>query len=236
MSRHLPVLTACGLERRFGRVMALRSVDFALAAGEVVLLAGPNGAGKSTLLRTLAGLVRPTRGSVLVSGKALRRNPAARSAIGFLSHQTLLYDDLTARENLRFAATLHGLESVEERVMDALDAAGLTQRADARVVELSHGMRQRLSIVRATLHDPAVLLLDEPFSGLDAASVTHFRADLAAGVARGRAIVCVTHQPADIWQIATRVVLLHRGAVVFDTPRHDTLGAFQVAADRALAA
>lgn len=224
-----PVIAATGLERRFGSVVALRSVAISVAAGEVVLLAGPNGAGKSTLLRTLAGLARPTRGTVEVQGISLRNRPEGRGAIGFLSHQNFLYDDLTARENLRFAATLHGLASVEERVMDSLNAAGLAQRADARAAVLSHGMRQRLAIARATIHDPAVLLLDEPFSGLDAASVVQLRDGLATGVARGRAVVCVTHQPADLWQIATRVVLLERGAIVFDTPRQHTLEEFQAA-------
>ena len=231
-----PVILATNLERQFGHVVALRSVSLSVNAAEVVLLAGPNGAGKSTLLRTLAGLVRPTRGSVQICGHQLRQSAAARSAIGFLSHQTFLYDDLTARENLRFAATLQGLDSVDQRVMDALDAAGLTPRAEARAGTLSHGTKQRLSIARATLHNPSVLLLDEPFNGLDAASVTRLRNGLAADVAKGRSVICVTHQPADIWQIATRVVLLNRGNVVFDTPRPATLDEFFDSCDRALAA
>jgi heme exporter protein A len=231
-----PLIEARGLERRFGHVVALRSVDLTVCPGEVVLLAGPNGAGKSTLLRCLAGLARPTRGSVRVAGALLRRAPAARSAVGFLSHQTLLYDDLTARENLRFAAALHGLDSAEQRVMDALNVAGLTQRADARTGILSHGTRQRLSIARATLHSPDVLLLDEPFSGLDAAAIEHLRSGIAADALRGRAIVCVTHQPADIWQIATRVVMLNRGAVVLDVARPATLDGFLTSYNQALAA
>ena len=231
-----PVIVATGLERRFGSVVALRSVAISVSAGEVVLLAGPNGAGKSTLLRTLAGLARPTHGTVEVQGISLRNRPEGRGAIGFLSHQNFLYDDLTARENLRFAATLHGLSSVEQRVMDSLHAAGLAQRADIRTAVLSHGMRQRLAIARATLHDPALLLLDEPFSGLDAASVEQLRGGLAAGAGRGRAVICVTHQPADLWQIATRVVFLDRGAIVLDTPRHRTLEEFHAACARSVAA
>jgi heme exporter protein A len=220
------IIEALSLERRYGRVVALRSVDLTVRAGEVVLVAGPNGAGKSTLLRCLAGLARPLRGSVRVCGAPLRGHPAARSAVGFLSHQTLLYDDLTARENLRFAATLHGLASVEQRVMDALDAAGLAQRADVRAGALSHGTRQRLSIARATLHAPLALLLDEPFSGLDAAAVEQLRAGIAAEAGRGRAVLCVTHQAADLWPIATRIVVLDRGALVLDIARPATLDAF----------
>jgi heme exporter protein A len=231
-----PIIEALSLERRFGHVVALRSVSVTIGAGEVVLLAGPNGAGKSTLLRCLAGLARPTRGSVRISGAALRGNPVARSAVGFLSHQTLLYDDLTARENLRFAATLHGLDSVEQRVMDALNAAGLTQRADVRAGALSHGTRQRLSIARATLHAPLVLLLDEPFSGLDATAAEQLRGRIAAEATQGRAVVCVTHQPDDLWPIATRIVVLDRGALVLDIARPEGIDAFLASYNQALAA
>ena len=232
----VPVIEALALERRFGHVIALRSVDLLVHAGEVVLLAGPNGAGKSTLLRCLAGIARPTRGSVRIRGASLRLAPAARSAVGFLSHQTFLYDDLTARENLRFAAALHDLDSVAPRVMDALNAAGLAQRADTRVGILSHGTRQRLAIARATLHDPAVLLLDEPFSGLDAAAAEQLRSAIATVRGRGRAVVCATHQPGDVWQIATRIVALRRGAVILDIARPATLDAFLARYQQALAA
>lgn len=229
-------LVARDLERRFGHVVALRSISLSVAAGEVVLLAGPNGAGKSTLLRVLAGLTRPTRGSVRIAGDELRQHPAARGRIGFLSHQTLLYDDLTARENLRFAAILQGLDAADARVMDALHAAGLAQRADTRVGLLSHGTRQRLSIARATLHAPQLLLLDEPFSGLDAAAVARLRDAIAAAARAGQAVICVTHQPADIWPAATRAVLLDRGAVLLDQPRPATIEEFESVARRLLAA
>jgi heme exporter protein A len=233
---HSTTLVARNLERRFGHVVALRSVSLSVGPGEVVLLAGPNGAGKSTLLRVLAGLTRPTRGSVRVGGDELRQLPAARARIGFLSHQTLLYDDLTARENLRFAATLQGLDAADARVMDALNAAGLAQRADTRVGLLSHGTRQRLSIARATLHSPLLLLLDEPFSGLDAAAAARLRDATAAAAHAGQAVICVTHQPADIWAVATRVVLLDRGAILLDEPRPATIELFNATAHRLLAA
>lgn len=231
-----PIIEALALERRFGHVVALRAVDLVVGAGEVVLVAGPNGAGKSTLLRCLAGLARPSSGSVRIGGALLRQSIAARSAVGFLSHQTFLYDDLTARENLRFAATMHGLDSVEVRVMDALNAAGLMQRADARAGVLSHGTRQRLSIARATLHAPAALLLDEPFSGLDALAAEQLRNAIAAHASGSRAVICVTHQPADIWAVATRVVMLNRGSVVMDIPRPAAIDAFLADYHRALAA
>lgn len=230
-----PLVHVRGLERRFGTVAALRGVDLDVAAGECVLLLGPNGAGKSTLLRTLAGLVRPTRGTVEVGGRSLWRDPAARAAIGFLSHHAFVYDDLTARENLRFAAALHALDGAESRVEAALDAAGLTRRADATVAGFSRGMLQRLAIARATLHDPALLLLDEPFTGLDALAGDAFRARLE-GLLAGRAMICVTHEPGELWTLASRVVVLAGGRVVFDEPRPGSLDAFRSTYAGAIAA
>lgn len=224
-----------GLERRFGTVAALRGVDLDVEAGECVLLVGPNGAGKSTLLRTLAGLVRPTRGTVTVAGRDLWRDPSARRAVGFLSHHAFVYDDLTARENLRFAAALHGLDGVESRIDAALDAAGLTRRADATVAGFSRGMLQRLAIARATLHDPALLLLDEPFTGLDAPAGDALRERLAA-LRAGRALVCVTHEPSELWTLASRVVVLVGGRVVLDAPRPESLDAFRATYAGAVAA
>lgn len=231
-----PIVVARGIERRFGHVIALRSIDLAIHAGDVVLLAGPNGAGKSTLLRCLAGLNRPTRGTVRIHDRQLRTDPQARVLVGFLSHQNFLYEDLTARENLRFAARIYGLDGVEQRVTDALDTAGLTPRADARVGMLSHGMRQRLAIARATLHGPAVLLLDEPFTGLDAAATDLLQGRIQAEAGQGRAVICVTHHPAEIWHLATRVVMLDRGAIVLDVPRPASLDEFVAGYRRLFAA
>jgi heme exporter protein A len=231
-----PILVARGLERRFGHVVALQSIDLAVNAGDVILLAGPNGAGKSTLLRCLAGLTRPTRGTVRIHDRQLRTDLAARALVGFLSHQNFLYEDLTARENLRFAARMYGLDGVERRVIDALDTAGLTPRADARVGMLSHGLRQRLAIARATLHGPAVLLLDEPFTGLDAAATDLLQGRIQAEAGQGRAVICVTHQPAEIWLHATRVVMLDRGATVLDIPRPLSLDEFVAGYRRLFAA
>jgi heme exporter protein A len=230
------IIAARAIECRFGHVVALRSVDLVVGSGEVVLLAGPNGAGKSTLLRCIAGLTRPTRGSVTIGGRQLRTDPSARSLVGFLSHHSFLYDDLTARENLRFAAALHGLDAIERRVMDALHAAGIAQRADTLTSVLSHGMRQRLAIARATLHRPAALLLDEPFSGLDAAASDLLRGRIAADAGAGGAVVCATHQPGDIWDVATRIVLLDRGSVLLDRPRGDSLDQFIASCRQLLAA
>lgn len=222
-----PIIDAQGLERRFGALVALSGVNLSVAAGELLLIVGPNGAGKSTLLRILAGLASPTRGRVRVGELDLHADPAGRGAIGFLSHQTLVYDDLTARENLRFAAALHGLDGAEARVQRALDAVGLTDRADVRAGTFSRGMSQRLAIARATLHGPPVLLLDEPFTGLDTPAADALRQRLVAEREQGRTLVCVTHEPAEVWEIATRVVVLRNGRIVLDTPRPAELTAFR---------
>ena len=230
-----PVVLARGVERKFGPVVALRGVDLQLTAGEVVLLLGPNGAGKSTLLRCIAGLARPTRGTILVAGRDVHSDPLARAGLGLLSHHAFVYDDLTARENLRFAAALHGLDGVEARVQDALEAVGLMRWADTTVAGFSRGTLQRLAIARSTLHHPALLLLDEPFTGLDAAAAAELRHRIAADRTAGRAVICVTHEPGEAWLPATRVVVLLAGRLVLDLPRPDSLEEFRVTYARAIA-
>ncbi len=191
------------------------------------MLLGPNGAGKSTLLRCLAGLARPTRGTVRVGGVDLTRDPSARGVIGILSHAAMVYDDLTARENLQFAAALHELAEPAERIASALSAAALDDHADRPVRGFSRGMLQRLALARATLHAPAVMLLDEPFTGLDARATQALRGRVADERQRGRVQFCVTHDPAELWDVATRVVVLVAGKLVHDAPRAASLDAFR---------
>ncbi len=231
-----PLLVAEALVRRFASVTALAGVSLTVHAGDVVLVLGPNGAGKTTLLRCLAGLARPLRGRVMVAGRDVHADPAARAALGFLSHNALVYEDLTPRENLRFAAALHGLDDPEPRLITALAAAHLEERADLPVRGFSRGMLQRLALARATLHHPDLLLLDEPFTGLDAAAAEALRARLLAEREGGTAIVCVTHDPAELWEVATRVVILVGGRVVVEGARPATLAAFRDLYAQALAA
>jgi heme exporter protein A len=215
------LVQASTLVRRFGAVTALGGVDLSVAPGELVLLLGANGAGKTTLLRILAGLTRPLRGTVMVAGRDLHADPDARRAVGFLSHSALLYEDLTPRENLAFAAALHQLDDPAATVARALEIAGLSARADRPTRGCSRGMLQRLALARATLHDPPVLLLDEPFTGLDAQASHALVARMRADREHGRAIIAVTHDPEVLWSVATRVLLLEAGAVAFDVPRPD---------------
>ena len=199
------------VSRHYGRRRALARVSLTCRAGEVLGLLGPNGAGKSTLLAILATLLSPSSGEVRYGGRAgTEAGPALRARLGFLSHDLHLYPELTARENLVFFARLYGLPDVDGRVAAALTRAGLAARADDVVAGYSRGMRQRLALERALLHDPRLLLLDEPFTGLDDASVAALVDRLKERRAAGRIVVVVTHD------LDVAEVLLDRVAVLKD--------------------
>jgi heme ABC exporter ATP-binding subunit CcmA len=190
-----PDVRAEDVERRFGRRRVLEEVSFDLEPGGFLLLLGPNGAGKTTLLRILATLLSPSGGSIRICGHDVREDAAAvRRLIGFVGHSPLLYGDLTARENLRFYARMYQVADSEARVAELLDRVELTLRADDPAGALSKGMRQRLALARALLHDPRVLLLDEPYAGLDtrAAGLLDELLDERAG---RTTVVLVTHDP-----------------------------------------
>lgn len=184
-----------GLVRRYGDRAALDDVSLTLPAGATLVVFGPNGAGKSTLLRVLATLLRPSAGTARVLGHDVRSEGwRVRGRIGFLGHEPLLYDDLSARENLAYHARLHGLARAPERIEELLDAVDLSRRGDDRVHTFSRGMTQRLAVCRAVLHDPDVLLLDEPRANLDPAA-----GDLVeplVGRSSGRTRVVTSHDPA----------------------------------------
>ncbi len=227
-------LHATGLERRFGPARVLRGVELTVGSGQLHLVAGPNGAGKTTLLRILAGLMRPTAGVVRVFGSTLHGDPALRGRIGLLSHQSLLYDDLTPEENLVFAAKLYRLEAPARRAAEALAAVGLKDRMHDPVRRLSRGMVQRVAIARALLHRPQVLLLDEPFTGLDAPSVQRVLTALETQLGSGCAMVLVSHSLHEAWPLATRVSVLVRGNWVIDEPRPEDREDFLVRFHEAL--
>ena len=222
-----PLLDATDLHRTYGAARVLRGIAVHLGAGEALAVVGPNGAGKTTLLRVLAGLVRPTRGEVRVLGRALRGgDPDARRAIGFLPHQSLLYDDLTVRENIVFTARLFGLPHPADAARRVLEECELGSRGSERPRSLSRGLLQRAALARALVHDPRVLLLDEPFTALDAAGADRLRTLLHGRLARGAAIVIVTHQLSETWDLATRVAVLAGGRWTLEAPRQGTLAEF----------
>jgi ABC-type multidrug transport system ATPase subunit len=191
-----PAISVVELRRDYGDRPALDGVGFELARGASLVVLGPNGAGKTTLLRILATLLRPSGGEVAVLGCPLPGEAwKLRGRVGYLGHEPLLYRDLSGRENLRFQARLHGIEraAAEARIEELLRAVGMERRADERVAELSAGMRQRLSICRCVLHEPELLLLDEPDSNLDAGGRELARELIGPG--GGRTRVLVTHDP-----------------------------------------
>jgi heme ABC exporter ATP-binding subunit CcmA len=221
------LIEARGLQRSFGRTRILHEINLGLGSGEALAIIGPNGAGKTTLLRLLAGLMRPTRGEVRVFDEPLGRGThQQRRAIGFLSHHSLLYDDLTLLENLTLAAKLYQLSQPGLVARAALERADLADRAGELPRRLSRGLLQRAAIARSTLHEPRVLLLDEPFTGLDATSSSRLRADLQLRLSDGLGLVIVTHNLAEAWDLATRVAVLVQGRWAADDLRSGTLAAF----------
>jgi heme exporter protein A len=211
-----PPIVARGLRRDFVGVPVLASVDLTVEAGEVVVLLGSNGAGKTTLLRVLATLLRPSGGTLALFGEdASRRPPPARRRIGHVGHESACYPDLTGRENLEFHAQLHGVSDAPARIAELLRWAGLEDSARRPVRVYSRGMAQRLALARALLHDPELLLLDEPFSGLDPAAVVRLEILLGELRRSGHAVVLSTHDLDRVAAVATRVAMLHRGRIAW---------------------
>jgi ABC-type multidrug transport system ATPase subunit len=209
------------VSRHYGRRRALSRVSLGCRAGQILGLLGPNGAGKSTLLSILATLLTPSAGEVRYGAKtAAEAGPPLRARLGFLSHDLHLYPELTARENLEFFGRLYGLPGVAGRVSAALDRAGLATRGDDLVSGFSRGMRQRLALERALLHDPRLLLLDEPFTGLDDASVNALVARLEELRAADRIVVVVTHDLDVAERLLDTVAVLKDGRLAaFDDAR-----------------
>jgi heme ABC exporter ATP-binding subunit CcmA len=203
-----------GLGRRFGARAAVSDVTLTLEEGDCLALFGPNGAGKTTLLRMLAGLLRPTSGSGSVAGVELPGGAELRGVIGYISHASMLYGALSARENVELTARLFGMRDARAAASRALERMALSDRAEMPVRQLSRGMQQRVSIARATVHGPRVVLLDEPFTGLDDSGSAALGAHLAALRAAGTTMVLVTHQIAEGLALATHAAIMRAGALV----------------------
>jgi heme exporter protein A len=210
------------LVKRYGRQRALAGVSLTLRAGSLCAILGENGAGKSTLLGILSTLVKPTSGEVAFQAGGQRQPPDSRlrRQIGVLAHDSFLYAGLTAYENLQFYGRLFGVEGAEARAAALLDEVGLEEAArDRPAGGYSRGMQQRLALARALLHDPQVLLLDEPFTGLDRTGAEALSRTLAKARADGRVVLVVTHDLESIGGVTDHVVVLRRGRVVFEERR-----------------
>lgn len=226
---HSRVLEARGLAREYGPAVAVAGVDLNLGRGEFLSIFGPNGAGKSSLLGMLSGALRPSAGSVRVMGHALDDGSEEwRRHIGVLSHRGFLYGHLTAEENLRFYGTLYGLPDLGQRVAEQLRRVGLEGRAGSRVRALSHGMRQRLSLARALLHDPDLVLLDEPYTGLDPSAAALLRGVLTELRDGHRTVVMVTHNLHEGLEMATRIAVQVAGRFAWEGSRPDAGDDFEL--------
>jgi heme exporter protein A len=216
------MITVRKLVKRFGLKTVLRGLDFEVQPGEFVALLGPNGAGKTTFLRILASLSRPSFGEVRIAGYKLPAQAAAvRRRLGVVSHLPLLYGDLTAEENLQFYARMYGVPGASRRINEVLELVGLSSRRSDLVRTFSRGMQQRLAIGRAVLHDPDVMLFDEPHTGLDqdaSAMLDHVLKEVAA---RNRTVVMTSHDLARVGDLATRFDVLSRGTIVASVPRSE---------------
>ena len=217
----LPAFSPTGIrferiEKRYGGLYALRRVTLDIASGECIALTGRNGSGKTTLLRIAARLVRPSAGTVRFLNEGAAADSRAFST-AFVAHATMVYDELTAEENLLLFARLQGIVDLASRIVMLLREVGLIERRNSLVRNFSRGMRQRVAIARALLNEPAVLLLDEPATGLDPQGVSWLAATLRRMREEGRTIVMSLHGESEISAIATRAVRLEAGSVEADT-------------------
>ena len=204
------------IKKNFVFIEAVRGVSFDLRKGEFLTLLGPNGAGKTTLLNMLSSLTRPTSGTAIVAGyNVLDGNPALRKEIGVISHSSYLYADLSAFENMLFYAKIYGLENPKDRAVEVVAEVGLKARLHDRVRTFSRGMLQRLSIARATIHNPSVLFLDEPYTGLDQHASSLFKDYLQSLHTQKRTLILTTHDIQRGFEMCDWVAILVRGRIVY---------------------
>ena len=208
------------LVKSFGHTYALRSIDLEVAEGEFLTVVGPNGAGKTTLLRILATLLNPTSGRVRINGLDLSPGDAeVRRQIGFVSHQPLIYGNLTVEENLRFYARIYDVQPLDQRVDMLLDLVGLDERRHSLARTLSRGMQQRLSVARGIIHEPRILLFDEPYTGLDQQATRMLHGLLQTVGAKSHTVVMTTHNLEQGLALCDRLVMLSRGSIVYESDK-----------------
>lgn len=208
------------MTKTYGPQVALRSLDLALPWGDFLIIFGPNGSGKTTLIKVLATISRPTQGEVKVAGFDLKKNPTAvRRNIGLVTHQPLLYGELTGLENLRFHGRMFALTHLEERIEKVADLMGVTSYLGRKISVLSHGMQKRLSLARAILHDPPILLLDEPETGLDQEALEMLGQMVGAGERGRRTVLMATHSLERGFALGSRVAILAGGKIAYHEDR-----------------
>lgn len=214
-----------GLTKLYGELAAVKDLSLDVQPGEVLGLVGPNGAGKTTTLRCLSGIIAPTRGDIEVAGHDLRRDPVpAKRALAFIPDEPHLFDYLTVQEHLRFIGRLYGVSDAESRMAGLLDELELTEKARTMPGELSRGMKQKLAIACGLLHDPSVLMLDEPLTGLDPAGIRKMRATIANRARAGAAIVLSSHLLHLVDELCTKLLVMRRGVCVAYGSQDDIVG------------
>lgn len=223
-----PVISARGIAKNFGAHVALKNIDLELGKGQSLVIIGPNGAGKTTLLKVLSGTIAPTQGTLLIQGVDIKKDPmAVRKMIGVISHETYLYDELTARENLEFFGKMYGIQKdvLEKRIDELLLMTGLDERADDRAGSFSRGMKQRLSIIRSLLHRPAILLMDEPYTGLDQQAADAFEAVLRLLDTDMTTKIMVSHDTERAFEMSDRIIIMDKGRMVHDAMKAEIANA-----------
>ena len=222
------ILSLSNVSKSYGNFSVLKDIDLNIKKGEFVAILGSNGAGKTTLVKIMSTLSSPSEGSIEINGHDVAEDPSSvRSMIGMISHETHLYNDLTAEENLRFFGKMYGISSndLETRINELLKQVELSGRSDDRVATFSRGMKQRLSIARSLIHEPTLLFLDEPYTGLDQHASRTFEKVLRELDPEDTTRVMVTHDITKTFKMCSRVLILDNGKVVFDSPMSDVSSA-----------
>lgn len=216
-TQHSPPVQVENVSKAFGRVPVLRGLSLEVREGEVLSLLGLNGIGKTTLIRVLAGLTKPDSGFVKIMGLSpVLQGQLVRRGIGVVTHDPLLYDDLTVLENLKFAGRMFGLDRLDARIEAVADSLGVATRLNQRTGGLSHGLRKRISIVRALIHEPSVLLMDEPESGLDQQAIDLLESVIGGLARAGRTVVMTTHSMSNALSFGHRLAILSGGVIVYE--------------------
>lgn len=211
------------INKYYGRTRILKDVTFTLKSGEFLVIFGDNGAGKSTLLKILAMFLNPGSGNIFISNTDIKKNSEIyRKSIGVVSHEILLYNDLTAYENLELFGSLYNVRNLKERIDSVLETVGLLERASEPIRNFSRGMQQRLTVARATLHDPSILLLDEPYTGLDQNASGILNQILQKARKNGKSAIITTHNIERGFAIADEIAILKRGSIVYKNRKEQT--------------